>query len=150
MQPINQGSKGMSVDGRYRTMLILWFAILMSVGIFFSITLVIERPAAGNDNTLVWVFAALSIFPLLFSFVLKGKLLAQSVREQRPDIVQSALILSVALCETVSLFGLMVFFTTRTPYYYIFFIVSVIGILLHLPRRDQLLAASYKGQGLEQ
>jgi O-antigen/teichoic acid export membrane protein len=150
MNPMNQGPQGINVDARYRTLLILWFAILMSVGIFFFITLLIERPPAdSNNNTLLWVFMALSIFPLIFSFLLKGRLLAQSVREQRPDLVQSALILSVALCEVVSLFGLMVFFTTRTPYYYLFFIVSVVGILLHLPRRDQLLAASYKGQGLE-
>jgi hypothetical protein len=54
------------------------------------------------------------------------------------------MIIAVALCEAVGLFGMMVFFTTASPYYYFFFIVSVIGILLHMPRRDQLLAASYK------
>ena len=43
---------------------------------------------------------------------------------------------------------LLAYFATATPYYYIFFIVSAVGILLHMPRRDQLLAASYKGQGL--
>jgi hypothetical protein len=54
------------------------------------------------------------------------------------------MIVAVGLCESVGLFGLMVYFVTTTPYYYVFFIVSVIGILLHMPRRDQLLAASYK------
>jgi hypothetical protein len=145
MDPINQGSKQTNVDGRFRTMLVVWCAILMSVGIMFFLTLVIERPAADKDNALPWVFTALSIFPLLLSFVIKSKLLAQSVREQNQALVQTAMIAAVALCEAVSLFGIMVYFTTASPYYYAFFIVSVIGILLHMPRRDQILAASYKG-----
>ncbi|MBA3767668.1 MAG: hypothetical protein H0W99_11905 [Acidobacteria bacterium] len=145
MNTINQGSEGRNVDARQRTLLILWFMILMSVGFMFFLTLVIQRPAAGGgDNTLLWVFAAVSIFPFLLSFVIKRKLLVQSVREQKIALVQSAMIVAVALCESVSLFGMMVYFTTTTPYYYVFFIVSVIGILLHMPRRDQLLAASYK------
>lgn len=144
MNPTNQGSEGTNVDARHRTMLILWFMILMSVGFMFFLTLVIERPAAGGDNTLLWLFAAVSIFPFLLSFVIRRKLLAQSVKEQKIALVQSAMIVAVALCESVSLFGMMVYFTTATPYYYVFFIVSVIGILLHMPRRDQLLTASYK------
>ncbi len=144
MNTINQGSEGIKVDARQRTLLILWFMILMSVGMMFFLTLVIQRPAVGGDNTLLWVFAAVSIFPFLLSFVIKRKLLAQSVREQKIALVLSAMIVAVALCESVSLFGMMVYFTTPTHYYYVFFIVSVIGILLHMPRRDQLLAASYK------
>ena len=145
MDTINQGSEGIQVAARHRTLLIIWFAILMSVGIMFFITFMIQRPATvSNDNTLLWVFMAASVFPLIFSFVLKRKLLAQSVMEQRLELVQTALILAVALCEAVGVLGLVVYFTTATPYYYIFFIVSVIGILLHMPRRDQLLAASFK------
>jgi hypothetical protein len=145
MNQMNQGSEGRNVDARHRTMLIVWFMILMSVGFLFFLTLVIERPAAeGSDNTLLWVFAAASIFPFLLSFVIKRKLLAQSVTEQKIGLVQTAMIVAVALCEAVGLFGVMVYFTTRTPYYYVFFIVSVIGILLHMPRRGQLLAALYK------
>jgi len=145
MNPNNQGSEGINVDARHRTALIVWFAILMSLSMMFVLTLVIERPAADrNDNTLLWVFAAFSIFPLLLSFVIKRKLLAQSVREQQPGLVQTAMIVAVALCESVGIFGLLIYFTTATRYYYVFFIVGVIGILLHMPRRDQLLAASYK------
>ncbi|HYY56467.1 MAG TPA: hypothetical protein VE842_03990 [Pyrinomonadaceae bacterium] len=148
MNPMNQGAKAEGLDARYRTMLVLWSALLVSVGLYFFLTLVIERPAGDDNNEMLfWVFLAASILPLLMSFVLKRRLLAQSVAEQRPQLVQSAMILAVALCEAVALFGLLVFFTTRTPYYFIFFIISALGILLHLPRRDQLLAASYKRQG---
>jgi len=143
---MNQGQKGINVDARYRTMLIIWCAILMSVGMIFFITPILQPPPAEqSDKTLLWVFAGLSTTLFLLSFVLKGRLLAQSVKAQRPELVQSAMILGVALCEPISLLGMVAYLTTGTRYYYIFFIVSVIGILLHMPRRSQLLAASYKG-----
>jgi hypothetical protein len=120
----------------------------MSVGSIFVITPILQPPPAEQSAmTLTMVFAAISAIFFLLSFVLKGRLLAQSVREQRPELVQSAMILAVALCEPIALLGMMAYLTTGTRYYYIFFIVSVIGILLHMPRRNQLLAASYEGQG---
>lgn len=146
MNPINQDPKGINLDARYRTMLIVWFAILMSVGMIFFVTPILKPPPAEqSDMTLLWVFAGLSVTLFLLSFVLKGRQLAQSVKAQRPELVQSAMILAVALCEAISIFGMMAHLTTGTRYYYIFFIISVIGVLLHMPRRSQLLAASHKG-----
>lgn len=146
MNPINQDRKEINVDARHRTMLIIWLAILMSVGMIFFITPILQPPPAEqSDRTLLWVFAGLSVILFLLSFVLKRRLLAQSVKAQRPELVQNAMILAVALCEPISLLGLVAYLTTGTRYYYVFFIISVIGILLHMPRRDQLLAASYKG-----
>ncbi|HYY59160.1 MAG TPA: hypothetical protein VE842_17655 [Pyrinomonadaceae bacterium] len=149
MNPIAQGSNAVNVDGRYRTMLVLWFAMLMSTGMMFALTLVIERTSTSTGGPLVWILMTLGISTLLLSFVLKRKFLAQAVGEQRPELVQSAFVVALALCETNSLFGLLCYFASGTPYYYLFFIIGVIGFLLHLPRRDQLLAASYRGRGLE-
>jgi hypothetical protein len=147
MNPMNQGAKAgdINVEARYRTMLTLWLALLASVGLYFFLTLMIERPATGDDNMLFWVFLTASVMPLVISFLLKHKLLAKSVAEQRPELVQSAMILALGLSEMVALFGLLVFFTTGTHYYYLFFIISAAFMLLHMPRKDQLLAASYKG-----
>jgi F0F1-type ATP synthase membrane subunit c/vacuolar-type H+-ATPase subunit K len=146
MDTINQGAKQANVDARLRTMMIVWFAMLMSVGTFFVIAQLVERPATAeaNGSTLVWILLALGIMTFLGSFLIKRNLLAQSVREQQPGMVQSAMIVALALCESTSLFGLLAYFATGTRYYYIFFIIGVIGTLLHMPRRDQLLAASYK------
>jgi hypothetical protein len=146
MNPINQGSNRPNVDARFTTMLIIWFALLMSVGTFFVIAQLVERPAnaEADGSPLVWILLALGIMTFLGSFLIKRKLLAQSVREQSPAMVQNAMIVALALCESTSLFGLLAYFATATRYYYIFFIIGVAGSLLHMPRRDQLLAASYK------
>ncbi|HEV2915443.1 MAG TPA: hypothetical protein VGX92_19340 [Pyrinomonadaceae bacterium] len=149
MNPIDRVAETVNVDGRYRTMLIVWFAILMSTVMMFFLTLMIERTSNDSGGPLVWILLALGVSTLALSFVLKRKVIAQAVGEQRPELVQSAMILALALCETSSLFGLLAFFVSNTPYYNLFFILGVVGFLLHLPRRDQLLAASYKARGLE-
>lgn len=148
MNPINQGAKQVNVDARFSVMMIIWFAMLMSVGTFFVIAQLVERQANPQEDgsMLVLVLLALGIFTVLASFIIKRKLLAQSVKEQRVDLLQSAMIVALALCESTSLFGLLAYFATGTRYYYIFFIIGVIGSLVHMPRRDQLLAASYKGE----
>jgi len=147
MNPINQGAAQANVDARFRVMMIVWFAMLMSVGTFFVIAQLVERQANPQEdgNILVLILLVIGIFTFLASFIIKRKILAQSIKEQRVDLVQSAMIVALALCESTSLFGLLAYFATGTPYYYIFFIIGVIGSLLHMPRRDQLLAASYKG-----
>lgn len=146
MNPINQGAKQENVDARFTTMLIIWFAMLMSVGTFFVIIQLVEQPARAEADTSMVVggLLLLGIFTLLASFIIKRKILAQSVRQQRADLVQSAMIVALALCESTSLFGLIAYFATATRYYYLFFIIGITGTLLHFPRRDQLLAASYK------
>jgi hypothetical protein len=149
MNPINQGSNGINVDARYRTMLIIWLAILMSLSTMFALTFVIERSGPQSDAPfLVWTLMALGFLLFGLSFLLKRRLLAQSAREQKPELVQSAMILAVAMCEAIGMFGLLIYFVGASSYYYLFFILSALGILLHMPRREQLLAASYKGQGL--
>lgn len=146
---MNQPTGQANIDARHRTMIILWFALLMSSGIFFLLTIFIERPvAAPGNNILFQVFLGISIMAVLISFVLERKLLAQSVREQRPDLVQVALIMALALCEVASLLGLMTYFTSASPYHYVLFIIGVGGMLLHFPRRSNLLGASYKGTGI--
>jgi hypothetical protein len=146
MNPIDRESKAANADARYRVMLILWFAMLMSTAVLFSLTLLIERPRADGSESVVWILMALAVSVFLLSFILRRKLQAQAVAGQRPELVQSAMILALALCEAAAIFGLLIYFVSTTPYYYLFFIIGLVGMLLHLPRRDQLLAASYKAQ----
>ena len=58
------------------------------------------------------------------------------------DLVQSAYVLSFALCETSALFGLADHFTTGSGYHYVAFAIAGLGLLLHFPLRQNLVNAS--------
>ena len=150
MNAMNNKPAGTNVDGRYQTMLILWFAILVSQGLFLVLTIVAAGPragggppdAVGTNKIILFVAGAAGGFTFLMSFVLKSKYYSQAIEQRSVAMMQSGLVLALALCEATSLFGLLIYFVTRDKSAYALFGLAALGMLLHFPRKSQLLAAS--------
>lgn len=140
MNPMNNQA---TLETRYRTMTILWFGLFSSIVMFFLLTLV--TPAETVENrVLSLTFAVIGTLAVIASRIVKQKFLSQSVDKQDIRLVQTGMIVAAALCEVAAMLGLMDHFLTGNRYYYVLFIIAVIGTLLNFPRRDHLLAASYK------
>ena len=139
MKPTDTGQ--LDIDMRYRTLLILWFAICMSVLMFLAI-IHFSPVVAGENRQLTLVLNSLSVVPVALSFLLKQRALAKSVEAQRVDLVHKAYVLSFALCESAALLGLLDHFTTGSKYYYLAFAISGLGMLLHFPQKKHLVNAS--------
>ena len=136
------------LDTRYRTMLILWFALLMSVVMFFVMTIVaapapVDRDRDAPTSVVLFVLAAVGTFLVVLSFAVKRKMLQRSVERQEVMLVQQALVLACAMCEVSALFGVVERFMIGSGDHYLLFLVSAGGIALHFPKRDHLLAASW-------
>lgn len=131
---------------RYQTLIILWFAMLMNIGVFFLISVFAgPKPENGPVNSLLtFVLAAVGTFMVVLSFAVKRKLLQRSVDNQDVSLVSKALIIACAMCEIAAMLALIERFVIRNNDYYLLFIVAVLGTALHFPRREQLDAASYK------
>ena len=141
MSSLNPNSMQTAVDTRYRVILIIWLAMLASLGIYFLITNFVEAPPASDNGTIIWVLIALGVSTTSISFLLKRALLTRAAREQRLELVQVAYVIAFALCEMAGIFGVVAYFLTAHRYYHLLFIISALGILLHKPRRDDLLNA---------
>ena len=139
MKPTNSDQP--DIDARYRTLLILWFAICMSVLMFLALTRLAPVAAVENRN-LTLALNSLGLLPVALSFLIKQRALAKSVATQRLDLVQSAYVLSFALCESSALLGLVDHFTTGSRYSYFAFVIAGIGLLLHFPQKQNLVNAS--------
>jgi hypothetical protein len=140
------------LNKRYQTMLTLWFALLMSVVMYF-VFLQIAAPAVANaenppNSSLILVLTALGAVMVIVSFVVKRKLLEKSVEEQDVLLVQKAMVIACACCEVSALLGLIERFVIGNREYYILFILAAAGIIFHFPRRSQLEAASHKNGNL--
>ena len=136
------------LDTRYRTMLILWFALLMSVVMFFKFTIVAAPAPFDQDryaptSVVLFALAAVGAFLVVLSFAVKRKILQRSVEKQDVKLVQQALVVGCAMCEVSALLGVFERYSIGSGDHYLLFLVSAIGIALHFPRRDQLLAASW-------
>ncbi|HEY8187302.1 MAG TPA: hypothetical protein VIF64_14605 [Pyrinomonadaceae bacterium] len=138
-----------NLDKRYQTLIVLWFAILMSVLMYFVLTL-LSTPAASkprNSSLFVFGLTALGTLLVIVSFLVKAKLLERSVEKQDVILVQKALLFACAICEVTALLGVIEFFLIGTREYYLLLLGGAAGIALHFPRRSQLEAASYKNPG---
>ena len=143
MKLINPQEAEAKVAARYRVILILWIAILISVGLLF--TLAVFTPGKGTPNqTLSLALLGIGFATVTGSFLFKQQLLKKAVEKQELQALMSAYIVSFALCESAALFGLMDHFVTGSGYYRFGFMLAAIGMLLHFPKKEHVRAVSYK------
>jgi hypothetical protein len=140
-----------NLDKRYQTLVVLWAALLLSIGSFFLFSVFIA-PEIGNEprnppsSLLIVALTALGVFLVIVSFAVKQKLLARSVEKQDVNLVQQALVIACALCEASALLGLLEHFIVGNRQYYWLFLFAAAGTAFHFPRRSQLESASYKNR----
>lgn len=138
-----------NLNKRYQTLVILWFAMIMNIVVFFMVALFAapDAPTSSVSSVVMFVLAGLGTFMVVISFAVKRKLLERSVDNQDVTMVQKALVIACAMCEVAALLGLVGRFIKGGNDFYLLFLVALIGTALHFPRREQLEAASYKGPG---
>lgn len=135
-----------AVQARYMVLLILWGAQAMALVTFFLLALFIFERREESDSTLLWILSAASLVLVAASIIIKQKLFTVAVEKQSAAQVQQGQIVAVALCEAAGLFGLLARAVTGTPYFYLPFIIASLGLLLHFPKREALMAASFRNR----
>jgi hypothetical protein len=146
-------NQNINAEQAYRTLVIIWAALLMSQFLFLVIIYVVKpevfrfdfsKPLLGENAVFIIALTGISVLNFAMSLVLRKKFLSQSIAEQKIPLVQTAMISGCALCESISLFGLLLVFQQSYQYFFLFFALAILGFILHFPRREHLIAASYK------
>lgn len=142
-----------NVAGQYQTLLVIWAALLISQFLFLLIIFVVKRelynfdfsqPIAGKEPMIIIALAVVAVSGFLASFFLRKKRVTQAIEQQNPGLVQAGLITGVAFCEVSTLLGLFSAFSYDYAYFFVFIGLGILGVLLHFPKRDDLMAASFK------
>lgn len=131
-----------NIELRLRTLQTLWIGLMLSIVAYFGLTLFVGRPEGLEPNsTLSIVLLAIAALTTLLSFPIKSKLFNQAIDQQQVQMVQQAYIVAGAMCEVGALLGVLDFFLTSNRFYYVLFIIGVLGQLLNFPRREHVLNA---------
>lgn len=142
-----------NVEQMYRGLVMIWFSLIVSQLLFLMIVYFtkpalfkfdFDQPFLGTNAIIVLIFILAAFANVAGSFFLGEKYTNQAIAEQNVGLIQTAMITGCALCEAVSLFGLMLAFIADYQYFFIWSILGVGATLLHFPRRDDLIAATYK------
>jgi hypothetical protein len=137
------------LNKRYQTLVILWFALLMSVGFYFMVLMFVAPVAGGESRNppsslLIVAITALGSLLVVGSFAVKRKLLNRSVEIQDVNLVQKGLVIACAMCEATALIALLEHFVFGNRESYLLLLLAAFGTALHFPRRRQLESATYK------
>ena len=148
---LNRNESDAGIDARLRTMRILWAAFVASIAVYALIAYLVAPVAEacdtlGEESPLIYIFFALGLSSVAASYALRQNFYGKAEREGQPALVQTGLIVALALSEVAALLGLVALFVLRNPLAYSLFALAVIGHLLHFPQRNQLLAAA-RGAG---
>ena len=140
-----------NLDKRYQTMVVLWFSLLMNIGVFFLVSMFVAprfRKETGNPpgSLFTITLTALGALLVIVSFAVKGKLLERSIERQDVTLVQKAIVVACAMCEVSAVLGLLERLILWRPEYYVLFLFAAAGTALHFPRRSHLEAATYKSR----
>ena len=143
MQSPNQQDQ--NIELRIRTLRTLWSALFLSVVIYFAMTFFVHRALnARPNNSLFLILLMMGLSITLVSFLVKGKLLNKAVELQQVTLVQQGYTVTWALTEISALLGLLDYFATGDRYYYVLFLISAFGYLLHFPRREHVVNATFR------
>lgn len=143
--PSNQNGAPDNIELRMRTMRTLWFAMLMSIVMYYVFTLIATRPPdRAPNNTLFLVFVGAALVTTLISFPIKSWLLNKAIDQQQVQMVQQAYVVGFAITEVGALLAILDFFLTGDRYYYVMLIIAACGQLLHAPKREHVVNASFK------
>lgn len=145
MQTKDQNQLHKKVEVRLRSIRTLWMGLVLSIGIYFAFTLFLARRPENVQphNTLSLAFIVIAASAALASFLIKQKLLAQAYEQRQDGMVQQAYVTALAMTEVGALLGVIDFFVTSNPYYYIPFLIAAFADLLHFPRREHVVNAMF-------
>ena len=138
---------------QYQSLVIIWAALLLSqvvflVMLFFTKSELFQfrfdQPITGQSGAMILGFAVGALTCVGFSFAFKRRFFERAVAEQDRGLVQTGLIIALALCEASCLIGMCLAFAFDYQYFFAWFILGIAGMLFHFPRQNDLLAAGYK------
>jgi magnesium-transporting ATPase (P-type) len=144
-QLANQKDPQANIEVRLRTMRTLWIAMFLSIGWYYAFTFFAQRSEAITPNsTLFLTLVGVGLLTTLISFPIKNKLITRAVEQQQAQLVQQAYLVAWVVTEVAALLGLVAFYLNGNRYFYILFIIAACGFLLHFPRREHVINASFK------
>ena len=136
---------GQNVELRIRSLRTMWIALIFSIGGYFVLTLFAHRSENTEANSMLSaILAVVAASATLISFPIKSKLLTLAVDRGQVQQVQQAYVVAWAVTEVGALLGVLDYFMTTNRYYYVLFLIAACGQLLHFPRSEHVISASFR------
>jgi len=138
------------IDQAFRISAAIWF-IMVLAQLTFLVLVISAKPQLlmisgadilGKDTFFVLGFVFLAMINFVISMFVKKWAIGRAIAEKEMRYVQTGLVIGSAFCESISLMGCVMALVFDYPYFYAWFVFGLAGILMHFPRKADLIAAS--------
>lgn len=153
-------SQKQAVESRLLVMWIIWGAMVVSLGVYIAICVLVGdkvRQTMGEGFPLALlrnILFGISIVELIATHFIRKLMMREPVTD--PGSISSAepvardsasmhgkylsaMVISLALCESIGIYGLVLFFLGDSfQTMYTFMIISAAGMLFHRPKRESI------------
>jgi hypothetical protein len=138
------------IDQAFRISAAIWF-IMVLAQLTFLVLVISAKPQLlmisgadilGKDTFFVLGFVFLAMINFVISMFVKKWAIGRAIAEKEVRYVQTGLVIGSAFCESISLMGCVMALVFDYPYFYAWFVFGLAGILMHFPRKADLIAAS--------
>ena len=130
------------VEARHRILLTIWFALLTSMSVFAVLPVIIPSKSTEPNATLSFALIGVAFMLLVGSVLIKQRVMQSAIEKRNAATLQTAYIVSFALCESAAICGLVDHIVTGSKYYFLSFLLGLLGMLLHFPKKDHVRAAT--------
>ena len=152
---------GQELDKEFLILKMIWFAILMSLGIYLFFGLYssanfgpsMKEDVFGILRTVLYIVSFITLIATRYvrKCVLTGKVRYRqsSQTSQHPALqrYRTAMIVALAMSESIGIYGLVLFFLGKNPMDLSLLIVLSAGaIFMYRPRRDEVINLIRDGQ----
>jgi len=140
------------VKVQYQTLVVIWFALLMSQVVFFMfiwfskpelistryLSASSVREILGSQPLITLVFAGSALIFFMLSQAIARQHMRRAVRDRDATCIQTGLVIGCALSEISSVLGVILALLFNYPYFYLWIALGTLGILMNFPRRSNL------------
>lgn len=140
-------------DQMHKTLIIIWGAMIFSQLMFLAVVFFTKpeflsfnfsKPLLGENAIVTAALAAAAFMSVVLSFVLAPHFKNQGISQQKPELIQTALVIGCAFCEACSLIGIVLAFAFNYQYFFLFIGLGVLATIFHFPKKSDLDAAAFK------
>lgn len=144
-----------SVRQNFMKMMLIW-STLVSSQILFFVIVIFNKPGIfppdstspalphGTEMFLVLFLLILALSNISISILIKRSGTRRALEDRDVGPLQTAMVVGCALCETTSVFGMVLALGFGYQYFFIWFLLGFVGILYHFPRKGDVRLATLK------
>jgi F0F1-type ATP synthase membrane subunit c/vacuolar-type H+-ATPase subunit K len=142
------------LDKRLMTLRIIWFTLLMSLGIYLFVAIQVGTHVQSSINEETFGILRTVLYAMAFAILIATRYVRKLIMSGKSQVSQpaqaleqlalqrysAATIVALAMSESIGIYGLILFFLGKNSTdLYLLILISAAAIVMYRPRKEEML-----------